>query len=131
VVYRYHPVDAEKPACRSRASHGQTMTYIATRKLAKLSERLLVSKGSCLELVCFVRACVCAQFPESVSHIIASFPELYGTADGKLLRRWASGYGWPIIWALGPNGTYSRPQPSFAQPWPCMGLLRTVCTYTR
>ena len=41
---------------------------------------------------------------DSVSHVIASFPELYGSSDGALLRRWCAKYGWPIVWALGPNG---------------------------
>ena len=41
---------------------------------------------------------------DSVSHVIASFPELYGSSDGALLRRWCAKYNWPIIWALGPNG---------------------------
>ena len=41
---------------------------------------------------------------DSVSHVIASFAELYGSSDGALLRRWCAKYGWPIVWALGPNG---------------------------
>jgi hypothetical protein len=48
------------------------------------------------------------RFPSSVSHVIASYPELYGTPDGALLRRWAAEHAWPVLLAIGGRVIYTH-----------------------
>ena len=42
-------------------------------------------------------------FPDSVSFMIASFPDLFGTKSGNMLRDWCANQGWILVWSLGMN----------------------------
>ena len=39
--------------------------------------------------------------PHGIKFLIASFPEAFGTADGRLVQKWCVDNGWVLVWALG------------------------------
>lgn len=42
-------------------------------------------------------------FPGDVRFLIGDFPELFGTSEGAMLRKWAMQRRWVLIWTLGLN----------------------------
>lgn len=40
-------------------------------------------------------------FPDSVNFLVASFPKLFGTDDGRKVQHLAIVRGWPLVWAFG------------------------------
>ena len=42
-------------------------------------------------------------FPTSVKFMIGSFPDLFGTSGGKMLRDWCAKENWILVWSLGLN----------------------------
>eukprot|EP01050_Picozoa_sp_SAG11_P007902 SAG11_NODE_674_length_7801_cov_3.578032_1_plen_619_part_00 len=42
-------------------------------------------------------------FPDSVKFVIGAFPDMFGTATGRLLQQWAAKHSWALVWSLGSN----------------------------
>eukprot|EP00928_Gymnodinium_smaydae_P088002 TRINITY_DN72164_c0_g1_i1.p1 TRINITY_DN72164_c0_g1~~TRINITY_DN72164_c0_g1_i1.p1 ORF type:complete len:627 (-),score=87.41 TRINITY_DN72164_c0_g1_i1:256-2136(-) len=43
------------------------------------------------------------KYPEDIRFLIGSFPDLFGTASGAQLQKWARQRGWILVWTLGVN----------------------------
>ena len=42
-------------------------------------------------------------FPRSIKFMIGSFPDLFGTKNGQMLRKWCEKENWILVWSLGLN----------------------------
>ena len=42
-------------------------------------------------------------FPAGVKFVLAEFGANFGSDDGRRVQEWALKWGWPLVWALGPN----------------------------
>eukprot|EP01052_Picozoa_sp_SAG31_P033095 SAG31_NODE_3697_length_3978_cov_1.827791_2_plen_295_part_00 len=42
-------------------------------------------------------------YPQGIKFVVLSFPQLFGTPNATGARKWCEKWGWPLLWALGPN----------------------------
>jgi hypothetical protein len=51
------------------------------------------------------------RFPDAVKFVIATVPELFGTAEGAKVQQWCQKWKWPLIWSFGTNPSGSTYHP--------------------
>eukprot|EP01062_Namystynia_karyoxenos_P062807 TRINITY_DN55670_c0_g1_i1.p1 TRINITY_DN55670_c0_g1~~TRINITY_DN55670_c0_g1_i1.p1 ORF type:complete len:502 (+),score=86.39 TRINITY_DN55670_c0_g1_i1:95-1600(+) len=89
------------------------------RRLSRLFARMLLPWGRTPNMTgewidYFYEADMLAnpRFPEAVKFVVAWVPSLFGTTEGESVRAWCAQWGWPLVWALGPNAhDYNNPAP--------------------
>ena len=60
-------------------------------------------------------------FPTGVKFLLAEFGANFGSDNGVRVREWAMKWGWPLIWALGPN--VDGPDTAAPPSWRATGRL--------
>ena len=48
-------------------------------------------------------------FPDGIKMLVGSFPQLFGTEQGRRLQAWCRKQGWVLAWALGSVGADPDP----------------------
>eukprot|EP01065_Artemidia_motanka_P037926 TRINITY_DN46815_c0_g1_i1.p1 TRINITY_DN46815_c0_g1~~TRINITY_DN46815_c0_g1_i1.p1 ORF type:complete len:494 (+),score=159.59 TRINITY_DN46815_c0_g1_i1:59-1540(+) len=106
--------------------------YVAAKRLASIVSRSVLPWSKAPNMTgdwfdFYYEANIAANpaFPQAVKFVVAWVQVLFGTDDGKRVRAWCDRWGWPLLWAQGPEAPEDpRVKPSLPRNgWRAKGRL--------